>query len=46
MTKLVSREVILSSSLEDFSPHAESEGLMEKLEHLGDNRESTRVSFR
>ena len=44
--KLESREVILSSSLEDFSPKAESVGLMEKLEHLGGNRESTRVSFR
>jgi hypothetical protein len=38
--------VILSNNLEDFSPQAESLGLMEKLEHLGCNRESTRVSFR
>lgn len=42
----MSREVILLSSLEDFSPQAENLGLMEKLEHLGSNRESTRVSSR
>jgi hypothetical protein len=44
--KLESRELILSSRLDDFSPQAESVGLMERLEQLGSNRESTRVSFR
>jgi hypothetical protein len=44
--KLEPRELKLSSSLEHFSPQAKSVGLMERLEQLGSNRESTRVSFR
>jgi hypothetical protein len=35
-----------SNNGDDFSPQAESVGLMEKLERLGGNRNSTRVSSR
>ncbi len=35
-----------SNNVEDFSPQVESVGLMEKLERLGSNRHSTKVSSR
>jgi hypothetical protein len=38
--------VVPSNNGDDFSPQAESVGLMEKLERLGGNRHSTRVSSR
>src|SRR6266700_4038129 len=44
--KLEARGVMLSNNVEDFRPQAESVGLMEKLERLGGNRNSTRVSSR
>src|SRR5207249_6171726 len=46
--KLEARGVMLSNNGEDFSPQAESVGLslMGKLERLGGNRNSTRVSSR
>ena len=44
--KLEARGVVPSNNGDDFSPQAESVGLMEKLERLGGNRHSTRVSSR
>jgi hypothetical protein len=44
--KVESRGVMPSKNVEDFSPQVESVGLMEKLERLGGNRDSTRVSSR
>ena len=35
-----------SNNVEDFSPQVESVGLMGKLERLGSNRHSTKVSSR
>ncbi len=44
--KLEARGVVPSNNGDDFSPQAESVGLMEKLERLGGNRHSTRVFSR
>jgi len=43
---LEARGVVPSNNGDDFSPQAESVGLMEKLERLGGNRHSTRVFSR
>jgi len=45
--KLESRGATPSNNVQDFSPQAESVGLLEKLERLGSNRDKqTRVPFR